>query len=144
MLKLGNKIAGYLFPGAFIALFGDLGAGKTVLTKGMGEKLGIDNITSPTFTVVNHHEGGKIVLDHIDAYRLEDDDELYAIGFTDYLSSGSVIVMEWCENVPDALPEERLEIHITGSGQEKRTLEMISYGEKYDEILDKISNGDLT
>ena len=96
--RIGKSMAPLLFPGAFIALFGDLGSGKTTFTKAVAEGLGIDNIQSPTFTIVREH-GGRLSLLHFDAYRLSSEDELYAIGFDDYLSRPAVIIMEWCENV---------------------------------------------
>lgn len=134
MHSLGISVGRELFPGAFIALFGGLGAGKTTLTKGIADALDITGILSPTFTIVRHHEG-KLPLDHFDAYRIEDPDELYAIGYEDYLMGDGVIVMEWCENVPEALPKERLEIHIEGSGNDARTVRFIAYGERYVELL---------
>ena len=90
--RIGKSIAPLLFPGAFIALFGDLGSGKTTFTKAVAEGLGIDNIQSPTFTIVREH-GGRLSLLHFDAYRLSSEDELYAIGFDDYLSRPAVIIM---------------------------------------------------
>ena len=137
MRELGKRIGERLFPGAFIALFGGLGAGKTTLTKGIAEALDITGILSPTFTIVRHHDG-KLPLDHFDAYRIEDPDELYAVGFEDYLSCGSVIVMEWCENVPEALPEDRLEICIEGSGEDERHVSLRAFGEAYREMLKEL------
>ncbi len=134
-LALGEKIGALLFPGAFIAFFGGLGAGKTTMTKGVAKALGIEGIMSPTFTIVRHHEG-RLSLDHFDAYRIEDPDELTAVGFDDYLGSDGVIVMEWCENVPEALPEERLEIHLEGSGAEPRTVSFKAFGREYESILE--------
>lgn len=138
MHVLGGRIAEYLFSGAFVALFGDLGAGKTTLTQGIANALGIEEVSSPTFTIVRHYSGKGFDLDHFDAYRLSDSDELLAIGFEDYLASGSVIVMEWCENVIDALPNERLEIHILGSGSDVRTVELLAFGSKYLGMLESI------
>lgn len=135
--RIGKSMASLLFPGAFIALFGDLGAGKTTFTKAVAEGLGIDNIQSPTFTIVREHDG-KLPLLHFDAYRLDGEDELYAIGFDDYLARPAVIIMEWCENVPGALPGERLELHITGSGAEPRTLTFIPYGKKYQKLMENV------
>ena len=135
--RIGKSMAPLLFPGAFIALFGDLGSGKTTFTKAVAEGLGINNIQSPTFTIVREH-CGRLPLLHFDAYRLSSEDELYAIGFDDYLSRPSVIIMEWCENVPGALPSERLELHITGSGAEARTFTFIPYGKKYQDLLENI------
>lgn len=137
MRELGRRIGERLFPGAFIALYGGLGAGKTTLTKGIAAALDIAGILSPTFTIVRHHEG-KLPLDHFDAYRIEDTDELYAIGFEDYLMGDGVIVMEWCENVPDALPENRLEINIAGSGEDARRVILTAHGESYAELLKEL------
>ena len=138
MLKLGKRIGERLFPYSFVALFGGLGAGKTTITKGIAEALGIDGILSPTFTIVRSHSGA-LPLNHFDAYRIEDADELYAVGYDDYMSEGGVIVMEWCENVPEALPPERLEIHIKGSGNEPRRVELIGIGREYSDIVKEIS-----
>ncbi|MBQ1818383.1 MAG: tRNA (adenosine(37)-N6)-threonylcarbamoyltransferase complex ATPase subunit type 1 TsaE [Clostridia bacterium] len=137
MHALGVRIGGELFPGAFIALYGGLGAGKTTLTKGVAEALGIEGILSPTFTIVRRHKG-RLPLDHFDAYRIEDPDELYAIGYEDHLASGSVIIMEWCENVPEALPQDRLEIEIIGSGQDPRHVCVRALGSGYEGILEAV------
>lgn len=137
MLALGERLGEELFPHAFIAFFGDLGAGKTTMTKGIAKALGIEGILSPTFTIVRHHEG-KLALDHFDAYRIEDPDELTAVGYDDYLAGDGVIVMEWCENVPDALPAERLEIRLEGSGSDPRSVRFLAYGEKYERLLEVI------
>ena len=137
MTLLGRKLGEGLFPHAFIAFFGGLGAGKTTMTKGIAQALGITGILSPTFTIVRHHEG-KLALDHFDAYRIEDADELYAVGYDDYLSGPGVIIMEWCENVPHALPSQRLEIHIEGSGEDPRNVKFIAFGEEYDKLLEAV------
>ena len=137
MHLLGRATGSALFPDSFVAFFGDLGAGKTTMTKGIADSLGIEGILSPTFTIVRHHEG-RLPLDHFDAYRIEDESELYAVGYEDYLSGGGIIVMEWCENVPFALPEERLEIHITGSGQEPRLVRFVAFGSKYEKLLGEV------
>ena len=134
---IAEQIAGGLFPGAFIAMFGDLGAGKTAFTKYTAKALGIDDIQSPTFTIVREHQG-TLPLFHFDCYRLEDEDELYAIGFDDYLLRGGAVIMEWSERVPYALPAERLELHMTGSGAMPRTLQFIAYGDQYKTLLERI------
>lgn len=132
---LGKTLAEKLFPGAFVAMFGGLGAGKTTLVKALAGALGINDIMSPTFTIVREHTGGETALFHFDAYRLESEEELYAIGFEDYLARNGVIVMEWCENVSYALPAERLEIHISGSGCDAREAELVSTAPKYDAFI---------
>lgn len=135
--EIAQGIASGLFPGAFIALFGDLGAGKTAFTRYTAKALGIEDIQSPTFTIVREHDGS-IHLFHFDCYRLEDEEELYAIGFDDYLARGGAIIMEWCERVPYALPAERLELHMEGSGAMPRTLRFVPIGEKYHTLLENI------
>ena len=135
--EIAQSIASRLFPGAFIALFGDLGAGKTAFTRYAAKALGIEDIQSPTFTIVREHDGS-LPLFHFDCYRLEDEEELYAIGFEDYLARGGAIIMEWCERVPYALPNERLELHIAGSGSMPRTLRFVPVGEKYHTLLESI------
>ena len=135
--EIAQSIASRLFPGAFIALFGDLGAGKTAFTRYAAKALGIEDIQSPTFTIVREHNGS-LPLFHFDCYRLEDEEELYAIGFDDYLARGGAIIMEWCERVPYALPNERLELHIEASGAMARTLRDVPGGGKYHTLLESI------
>ena len=100
---LGQKLASRLAPGDVIAYFGDLGAGKTAFTRGLAQGLGItDPVTSPTYTIVNEYLSGRIPLFHFDMYRLSSSDELFDIGWEDYLSRGGVCAVEWSENVEDA------------------------------------------
>lgn len=135
MRSLGSKIAQGSFPGAFIACFGDLGAGKTTLVRGLASELGIETIASPTFNIVRSHKGTRMNLDHFDAYRLADYEELLSIGFDEYIDSDSIVVMEWCENVIEALPQQRLEVHIFGSGDDERRVKIIAVGNEYENIL---------
>ena len=103
---LGQKLASRLAPGDVIAYFGDLGAGKTAFTRGLAHGLGItDPVTSPTYTIVNEYLSGRIPLFHFDMYRLSSSDELFDIGWEDYLSRGGVCAVEWSENVEDALQD---------------------------------------
>ena len=103
---LGQKLASRLAPGDVIAYFGDLGAGKTAFTRGFAQGLGItDPVTSPTYTIVNEYLSGRIPLFHFDMYRLSSSDELFDIGWEDYLSRGGVCAVEWSENVEDALQD---------------------------------------
>ena len=101
---LGTKLAKRLQPGDVIAYFGELGAGKTALTRGIAQGLGItDIVTSPTYTIVNEYLTGRLPLFHFDMYRLGSSDELFDIGWEDYLARGGVCAVEWSENVEDAL-----------------------------------------
>ena len=103
---LGQKLASRLAPGDVIAYFGDLGAGKTAFTRGLAQGLGLtDPVTSPTYTIVNEYLSGRIPLFHFDMYRLSSSDELFDIGWEDYLSRGGVCAVEWSENVEDALQD---------------------------------------
>ena len=103
---LGQKLASRLAPGDVIAYFGDLGAGKTAFTRGLAQGLGItDPVTSPTYTIVNEYLSGRIPLFHFNMYRLSSSDELFDIGWEDYLSRGGVCAVEWSENVEDALQD---------------------------------------
>ncbi len=111
--ELGARLAERLEPGAVIAFTGDLGAGKTAFTRGLARGLGIsDRVTSPTFTIVNEYEGGRLPLFHFDMYRLGSSDELFDIGWEDYLARGGVCAVEWSENVSDALEEGSVLVEI--------------------------------
>lgn len=102
--ELGRMLAEKLRPGQVIAFRGDLGAGKTAFTRGIARGLGItDPVTSPTYTIVNEYTGGRLPLFHFDMYRLGSADELFDIGWEDYLERGGVCVVEWSENVLEAL-----------------------------------------
>lgn len=110
---LGFRLGQLIQPGAVIAYTGDLGAGKTAFTRGLARGLGIpDRVTSPTFTIVNEYEGGRLPLFHFDMYRLGSSDELFDIGWEDYLARGGVCAVEWSENVADALEDEPIRVDI--------------------------------
>lgn len=110
---LGQRLAETLQPGDMIAYTGDLGAGKTAFTRGLARGLGItERITSPTFTIVNEYLGGRLPLFHFDMYRLGSSEELYEIGWEDYLARGGVCAVEWSENVRDALPPDAVTVTI--------------------------------
>lgn len=102
---LGARLAQQLRPGDVIAYLGELGAGKTAFTRGLARGLGIqDPVTSPTYTIVNEYQG-RLPLFHFDMYRLHDADELFDLGWEDYLERGGVCAVEWSENVADALED---------------------------------------
>ena len=119
--SLGKVLAKYLKPGDFVALYGDLGAGKTAFTRGLARGLGIDErVTSPTFTIVNEYEG-RLPLFHFDMYRLGSSEELFDIGWEDYLARGGVCAVEWSENVSDAM-EGAIVVTIEKLGEEQRCI----------------------
>ena len=96
---LGERLAARLRPGDVIAYTGDLGAGKTAFTRGLARGLGVaDRVTSPTFTIVNEYEGGRLPLFHFDLYRMDSPEELFDIGWEDYLARGGVCAVEWSEH----------------------------------------------
>ncbi len=134
MLTLGERIARQCLRHGFLALYGDLGAGKTVLARGVARAFGIAHVSSPTFTIVCEYPT-EPKLYHFDAYRLSDADELYAIGFSDYLRDDAMLLMEWANLVPEALPKERLDITIEGSGMEPRTVTIEPHGARYEEVF---------
>lgn len=139
MKDLGNKIGRSLKGGEVICLVGDLGAGKTHLTKFIGEGMGIDEyITSPTFAILNIYEG-KIHLNHFDMYRLEEDVEFEDLGFDDYLFSDDVNIIEWPERIKKYLPKFLINIEIKTLGEEKRQVNITTnYDEKYKYILESL------
>ena len=111
--QLGRRLGQALQPGSVIAYTGDLGAGKTAFTRGLASGLEIpERVTSPTFTIVNEYEGGRMPLFHFDMYRLGGADELFDIGWEDYLARGGVCAVEWSENIDEALDEEPIRIDI--------------------------------
>ncbi len=135
---LGARLTSALAAPAFVALYGGLGAGKTALVRGMGASLGTSEVRSPTFTIVHEYDTHPRLI-HFDAYRLGNAEELFAIGFEDYLNEeDALIVLEWAERVPEALPDERLELHLTGSGDDERTIEAVAYGKRYESVVDAL------
>lgn len=104
-LKLGRQLAATLRRGDVLALAGDLGAGKTHFAKGLAAGLGVEtNVTSPTFTLIHEYPGGRLPLFHIDLYRLEEPEEVLAIGLDDYLEGDGVTVIEWADKFASLMP----------------------------------------
>lgn len=120
--KIANDLAKTLKASDVVALFGDLGAGKTVFTRAVVNALGYDGyVTSPTFAVVNEYDTKPTVY-HFDMYRIDSEDALYGIGFFDYLENGGICIIEWSENIEYALPENTIRVSIKGSGDEERLI----------------------
>lgn len=119
---LGEAFAEKLRPGDIVALYGDLGAGKTALVRGLARGLKSPNrVTSPTFTIVNEYEG-KIPLFHFDMYRLGGADELFGIGWDDYIARDGICVVEWSENVEDAFDGSEYVVNIEKLGESDRKI----------------------
>lgn len=98
-------------PSAFIAMFGDLGVGKTAFVRGFVSALTAARVKSPTYSVVNEYRGGAVPIFHFDVYRIDGEDDLYSTGFYDYIDRG-YLLCEWSEKIPFALPAARIEVHI--------------------------------
>ena len=127
--KIGIALGEILAPGTVIAYRGDLGAGKTAFTRGLARGLGYaEPVTSPTYTIVNEYLGGRLPLFHFDMYRLASSDELWDIGWEDYLERGGVCAVEWSENVEDAM-EDAIWVTIQKTGEESRCI-TLEGGEK--------------
>ena len=129
---IGRMLAERAVPGMILSLTGDLGAGKTELTKGFAAGLGItEPVTSPTFTILQVYEGGRLPLYHFDLYRLEDEDELFEIGADEFFDGSGVCLVEWADRIPGAVPESAVRIRIErdpqkGPDYRKLTLEGIT------------------
>ncbi len=112
-IALGEKIGKLLHGGEVIAYRGDLGAGKTTITRGISIGMGLgDEVTSPTFALVNEYRGEKLTLYHFDMYRITSAEDLEAAGFFDFMGEDSVIAAEWSENIEDELPEGTIFIEL--------------------------------
>ncbi len=120
--RLGQKLGQVLPAGTVIAYRGDLGAGKTAFTRGLARGLDItDPVTSPTYTIVNEYLSGRLPLFHFDMYRLHSADDLFDIGWDDYLERGGICAVEWSENVAQAM-EDALTVTIQKLGEETRKI----------------------
>lgn len=122
---LGEALGKVLKPGTVVAYTGDLGAGKTAFTRGLAKGLGASEpVTSPTYTIVNEYLTGRIPLFHFDMYRLGSSEDLFDIGWEDYLERGGVCALEWSENVSDALENPiRVQLEKTGESSRRITIE---------------------
>ena len=121
---LGEKLAGRLQPGDVLLLEGDLGAGKSELTRGIAAGLGVtETVTSPSFTILNVYESGRCPLYHFDWYRLESAEELFELGMDEYLGGDGIALVEWPGRCPEAVPADCLRIRIEAAGDNERIIE---------------------
>ena len=120
--RLGQRLGETLRGGEVVAYLGELGAGKTAFTRGLARGLGISmRVTSPTYTIVNEYTGGRLPLFHFDMYRLGSEEELFDIGWEDYLAHGGVCAVEWSENVSGAM-EDAITVRIEKTSDEGRKI----------------------
>ena len=126
--KLGHALCSFLYEKgerrAFIALRGEMGVGKTAFTRGFASALDISGVRSPTYTVVNEYRRGALPVFHFDMYRIEDEDDLFSIGFYDYLKKDGYALCEWSENIESELPDDAIFVRIekTDKDEEERKI----------------------
>ena len=124
---LGRRLGELLLTrgdSAFVALYGDLGVGKTAFTRGFAAAVGYEKpVKSPTYTILNEYRGGRVDVFHFDLYRIEDEDDLWSIGFWDCLDSPGFVICEWSERIPDSVPDDAVSVRISrGEGDDDRTV----------------------
>lgn len=140
-LDLARRLSEILGKGDVVTLEGDLGAGKTTLTKGLAAGLGIKrNVNSPTFTIIKEYNGGRLPLYHMDVYRVADSEE--DLGFDEYFQGDGITVVEWAHLIQEQLPSERLAIEISYVSESAREISFIPFGSYYVDICKELSNHD--
>jgi len=138
--KIGERLGQLLIPGSIICLTGDLGAGKTAFTQGIGKGMGItEHIVSPTYTIINEYTSGRIPLYHFDVYRLGSSDEMYELGCDEYFYGDGATVLEWADNVDDVIPNEKLWITIRKlENPDEREIVFKAFGTDYEKLLEEM------
>ena len=139
-LKFGKFIAKYLKSADVICLSGELGSGKTVLAKGIASGLGIETskITSSSFILIREHLQGRLPFYHFDLYRLKEAQDIFHLGYEDYLYGDGVSVIEWPERLKYLIPKEHLKVELSYQGEFKRVLKFYAQGLRYKELLKEI------
>ena len=136
-LRIAQDLESEKFPNMVICLYGELGSGKTVFTKGFASAMEIDEtITSPTFNIIKEYTTGELPLYHMDVYRLNEDDD--TIGIKDYFNKGGVTIIEWADVIKNKLPEKRLDIKFKVIDEDTRILVFMPHGEEYEEICSAV------
>lgn len=127
--RIGAALAGQLRADDVLLLLGDMGAGKSELTRGVARGLGVTGyVTSPTFTILQVHDSGRLPLYHFDWYRLSGAEELYELAMDEYLQNGGVAVVEWPSRAPEVIPERYLQIALEPAGEEERVITLTPMG----------------
>lgn len=136
-LRIAQDLESEKFPNMVICLYGELGSGKTVFTKGFASAMEIDEtITSPTFNIIKEYTTGELPLYHMDVYRLNEDDD--TIGIKDYFNKVGVTIIEWADVIKNKLPEKRLDIKFKVIDEDTRVLVFMPHGEEYEEICSAV------
>ena len=136
-IEIAQNLESEKFPNMVICLYGDLGSGKTVFSKGFAQALGIDEpVTSPTFNIIKEYLSGEMPLYHMDVYRL--DGNIDGVGIEDYFDKNGVVIIEWADTIKDYLPEERIDIKFKVIGEDSRSLVFIPHGRQYEDICEAI------
>ena len=156
-IELGRRLGRLLGPGDVVALTGELGAGKTCLTKGIALGLGVADaraVRSPTFVLISEYSAsppdsigtasqsqgrGRLTLYHVDAYRLHGPADFEALGSAEIMTSGAVTVIEWADRVEGALPDERLWVECSHAGETRRTCRFSGAGKRYEDLVRRLS-----
>ncbi len=141
-IAIGERLGKLLSPGNVIALYGDLGAGKTTLTRGIAAGIGLDaDIHSPTFTLIHEH-AGRIPIYHVDLYRLSSEQEVETLGLEEYIYSDGVTIIEWGDRMKSMLPVERLDITLKMTGDTERQLIFETNSEKIEKLIGNLNADD--
>lgn len=136
-VEIAQNLESEKFPNMVICLYGDLGSGKTVFSKGFAQALGIDEpVTSPTFNIIKEYTSGEMPLYHMDVYRL--DGKVDDLGLEDYFHKNGVVIIEWADTIKDYLPNDRLDIKFKIIDEDSRTLVFIPHGREYEDICEAI------
>lgn len=136
-VEIAQNLESEKFPNMVICLYGDLGSGKTVFSKGFAQALGIEEpVTSPTFNIIKEYTTGEMPLYHMDVYRL--DGNIDGVGIEDYFNKDGVVIIEWADTIKDYLPEERLDIKFKIIDEDSRMLVFIPHGRIYEDICEAI------
>ena len=144
-MELGKRLGEKVFANSCVVLEGDLGAGKTTLTKGIALGLGIDRIIkSPTYTLIREYRKGRLPLFHMDMYRIEESGGASEVGLEEYFYANGVCVVEWAQYIEDELPSTFLKVQIdrVGDDESKRVICLVPHGKEYEEFINKLEATD--